>query len=802
MKNFLLSIFAVMLAVFSVQAEEVTLNASDVVGKGKSGGGGGFEYTVSPISFNFSSAYGNSSTELRFYKSSTLEISGATITKVQFTAASSKYGGTVTANSGSITVNGLTQTWEGSTTSLIITATGSQIRTASIVVTYTTSGEGGGDTPEPVDVAEPTFTPADGETFEENLDVTIAAEEGLAVYYSTDNKVSYTKGNSLNITETTTVYAYAEDAEGNQSDVVSATYTKIVPIDPNAITETIVASETGISSGVAVESLKFGNVTATFDKGSNSNATKYYSSGTAFRAYGGNTITFTGDAGVTINSVVFTFGTGDGSNEITVDCGTYSNGTWVGASNNVVFTIGGSSGNRRLAKITVTYSIEEGVVVIATPSIAGEETFVGSTTVEITNNAEEGTTLYYSTNGVDYVAYNGALNITETTTVYAYAQDAQDNKSSVASATFTKLELLSIAEAKAAYDAAGANVDVAMDLTGAVVTVNNGSYMFIETDKAGINFFSSGAKYAVGTKFTSGYVLGISAAYNKLHQITSAQFCDVVTETVDVIPTPVTVEELNADFDAYEGRFVVIENVAFTDFEAKKATINQGADEIQLYNQFALSVPATVTDCDIEGIVGCYKATYQIFPTSFSNTVEVTGVGYATLFLGYPVAIPAGVEAYAVTEVNNGFVTMTQVTGILPANTGVILKNAGEYTFTYSTETATTIATNLLLGTATDTNIDVEAYVLGKVDGVVGLYKAQMTDGVWLNNANKAYLPASVASGAASYSFRFGEGTTGINEVKGENGNVKAIFDLTGRRVENISEPGIYIVGGKKVLVK
>ena len=43
---------------------------------------------------------------------------------------------------------------------------------------------------------------------------------------------------------------------------------------------------------------------------------------------------------------------------------------------------------------------------------------------------------------------------------------------------------------------------------------------------------------------------------------------------------------------------------------------------------------------------------------------------------------------------------------------------------------------------------------------------------------------------------------TGIDEVKGENGVAKTIYDLTGRRVENITAPGIYIVNGKKVLVK
>ena len=44
--------------------------------------------------------------------------------------------------------------------------------------------------------------------------------------------------------------------------------------------------------------------------------------------------------------------------------------------------------------------------------------------------------------------------------------------------------------------------------------------------------------------------------------------------------------------------------------------------------------------------------------------------------------------------------------------------------------------------------------------------------------------------------------TTGVEEVKTENGEVKAVYDLTGRKLEQISAPGVYIVNGKKVLVK
>jgi hypothetical protein len=43
---------------------------------------------------------------------------------------------------------------------------------------------------------------------------------------------------------------------------------------------------------------------------------------------------------------------------------------------------------------------------------------------------------------------------------------------------------------------------------------------------------------------------------------------------------------------------------------------------------------------------------------------------------------------------------------------------------------------------------------------------------------------------------------TGIEEVKGENGKINAIFDMQGRKIDAITAPGLYIVNGNKVLVK
>ena len=64
--------------------------------------------------------------------------------------------------------------------------------------------------------------------------------------------------------------------------------------------------------------------------------------------------------------------------------------------------------------------------------------------------------------------------------------------------------------------------------------------------------------------------------------------------------------------------------------------------------------------------------------------------------------------------------------------------------------------------------------------------------------ANTAYYTADNA--AASLPVKKGE-ATGIENVKAENGKVKGIYDLHGRKVTKPIK-GIYIIDGKKVFVK
>ena len=102
---------------------------------------------------------------------------------------------------------------------------------------------------------------------------------------------------------------------------------------------------------------------------------------------------------------------------------------------------------------------------------------------------------------------------------------------------------------------------------------------------------------------------------------------------------------------------------------------------------------------------------------------------------------------------------------------------------------------NILNYSDAETVADGTQYILAEDGGVVGFYKAAGTI-----PARKAYLVSPV--GANFLSFCFDDETTGIEKV--ENAAVNAngtMFNLAGQRVAQPTK-GLYIVNGKKVVVK
>ena len=515
----------------------------------------------------------------------------------------------------------------------------------------------------------------------------------------------------------------------------------------------------------------------------NSNELRLY-----YNAQGnGGSVTFTTDGTIKITGVKLTASTTptvkysvDGGNM--VSAGDWSNKTitisGIEATESIEIQNANTSNTQlRITSFVITY--ETVGVSVSKPEFTPADGTRFDESLKVTIGVENGLRSFYSTDGGANYNEGNSVVIAETTTILAYAMDGAGNKSAEVSATYTK-------------NVPGQTIDV---LTCAMTGATTNSYV----DWDGKTSISN-AVYA-----------GNSANNNGAIQLRATNPSAIVTKTSGGRAKKIVVT-WNSNTTASRTLDIYGKNTPYASAEDlyASATATKGTKLGSIV--FGTSTELVINgDYEYIGIRSNNGALYvdKIEITwSVPYVLNVSEVGYATMFLGFDAVIPAivgeGNGVFTATESETaGNVHLTSVDGVLPARTGVIVKAAeGTYKFWPSTGELADVTGNLLEGTVDATEIDVEAYVLGYVDGVVGLYKADMAGGVWLNNANKAYLPTSAVPNktVAFYGFDW-DGTTGVENVEVEN-TVKTIFDLTGRRVEAITAPGIYIVGGKKVLVK
>lgn len=177
--------------------------------------------------------------------------------------------------------------------------------------------------------------------------------------------------------------------------------------------------------------------------------------------------------------------------------------------------------------------------------------------------------------------------------------------------------------------------------------------------------------------------------------------------------------------------------------------------------------------------------------------LTVTDVQYATFIAPFDVTVPTGVTASKVTGVDDtNELVLESVGATIPANTPVLLYSESAVNTTaegVNEATEATYTKGLLTGVYTDTEAAAGTYVLQKHDSSVAFYL--VGDVKPTVGAGRCYLTAPT-SGAPV--LRLG-GTTNIAPVEAE--TMTAVYDLQGRRVETPAK-GIYIVNGKKVLVK
>ena len=208
--------------------------------------------------------------------------------------------------------------------------------------------------------------------------------------------------------------------------------------------------------------------------------------------------------------------------------------------------------------------------------------------------------------------------------------------------------------------------------------------------------------------------------------------------------------------------------------------INMDATELCTIDQFKLIRKNTIV-LDADGADG--------------YTLSLDESEVSSLFLPYPTVIPENLSAYVAKAIEGDMVVLEKLNdGIVPAKTGVIITGeAGEYHFAPST--ATVASNSILTGVLEETPADnSKRYFEFDNQKEFGFhhYNASVLE------ANRAYL---VTDGSDTHEFyKVNLTAVGIEEIETET-MPNEIYDLTGRRVNNPVK-GLYIVNGKKVLVK
>lgn len=183
------------------------------------------------------------------------------------------------------------------------------------------------------------------------------------------------------------------------------------------------------------------------------------------------------------------------------------------------------------------------------------------------------------------------------------------------------------------------------------------------------------------------------------------------------------------------------------------------------------------------------------------ESITISDAGFATYVSDNALDYSGvtGLKAYKATVAGNT-ITFSPVTTV-PAGEGVLLKAAGD---TYSVPVTAGVAAwdaedNAFIrgtGEAVETGSGPYNYILNKVNGVIGFYRANGQTVA----TNRAYLQTTTNAARLNISFDDDDQTTGIARVEETVAN-DAVYTLSGVRVEKPTK-GLYIKNGKKVVIK
>lgn len=320
------------------------------------------------------------------------------------------------------------------------------------------------------------------------------------------------------------------------------------------------ADETANFTLSSASSVTVSGVTASFNKGSGSNAPAWYDAG--LRLYANNTVVISSDNSITAISFNWEKQGNKAFNTVTADVGSYTHpssagvGSWTGSANSITFTLG-TSGQLQLNTFSVTYSsgstdVLESITV--TGSMSKTAYYVG----ESWSAAGLTATGTYETAGqVDITdkvtwSFDPATPAVSVTSVVATASIGEVSGSSSAQTVSVSranpIQVLYTQSSGASVDVYGYYVGF-LDGTGPVIM--DGAY--------GIVIYNSSADVSGYTeKETILHVTGSISIYKGLYEIGGSTSISIASGTFDAPDTPVVYATNGSETAEYASRLTTV----------------------------------------------------------------------------------------------------------------------------------------------------------------------------------------------------------------------------------------------------
>jgi len=272
---------------------------------------------------------------------------------------------------------------------------------------------------------------------------------------------------------------------------------------------------------------------------------------------------------------------------------------------------------------------------------------------------------------------------------------------------------------------------------------------------------------------------------------------------VAVLPAEITEVTVNPTSMAYTGE---AQTVTITSVKAGDLTLGANDYTVTLNDE---PVEGNITAKDVDeytvtvtgkgNFTGSKSATFSIVNRTLAEGEVEFHENWATYYSADgDVMLPENknIGAYVATGVGDGVVTVSQISYI-PEGVAVLLNNATETVASEAFDVQNGV--NLLQHAAGDV-------VVSEVNGTIyGLYNGTMMRVTGTIPAGKNYLLVVDPQEASQLTIVIdGEGdVTSVNSVRTKIAEAEGgLYDLTGRKIQKLSNKGLYIQNGRKVVVK